>query len=192
MNRKIITEYLKTLVFAVVATLVAGTALCFLLFASGRSLDTSMPQYLILNVNQYLSQSETGFSLEKEGMEQLDVDYVEAASCGEATATDEQYRSGVGLLRLLQLFAQLPAAMAIYRQSILPFAEALHESNRTADDYAAAFGASFFSSLAFSASDPSWAALSNVSVQYVSAVMPEKGQPQLFKRMHYYIFNVEY
>lgn len=73
MNRKIISEYLKTLVFAVVATLVVGTALCFLLFASGRSLDTTMPQYLILNVNQYLSQSETGFSLEEEGMEQLDV-----------------------------------------------------------------------------------------------------------------------
>ncbi|MCD7820698.1 MAG: hypothetical protein LUG64_00595, partial [Clostridiales bacterium] len=73
MNRKIISEYLKTLVFAVVATLVVGTVLCFLLFASGKSLDTSMPQYLILNINQYLSQSETGFSLEEEGMEQLDV-----------------------------------------------------------------------------------------------------------------------
>ncbi|MCD7919290.1 MAG: DUF6076 domain-containing protein [Clostridiales bacterium] len=116
------------------------------------------------------------------------VDYVEAASRGEATAADEQYRSGVGLLRLLQLFAQLPATMAIYRQSILPFAEALHESNRTADDYAAAFGAYFSSSLAFSASDPSWASLSNVSVQYVSAVMPEKEQPQLVKRMHYVSF----
>lgn len=117
------------------------------------------------------------------------VDYAEAASNGGSiVAMDEQYRSGVGLLKLLQLFAQLPATMVIYRQSILPFAEALHESNRTADDYAAAFGAYFSSSLAFSASDPSWASLSNVSVQYVSAVMPEKGQPQLVKRMHYVSF----
>ncbi|MCD7957354.1 MAG: hypothetical protein LUG93_16735, partial [Lachnospiraceae bacterium] len=72
MNRKIITEYLKTLVFAVAATLIAGTLLCYLLF-SGKSLDTSMPQYLILNINQYLSRSEAGFSLNEEGMEKLTV-----------------------------------------------------------------------------------------------------------------------
>ncbi|MCD8125938.1 MAG: hypothetical protein LUD82_00190 [Clostridiales bacterium] len=72
-EQKIISEYLKTLVFAVVATLVAGALLCYLLFFGGKTVDTSMPQYLILNIYQYLSQSEAGFSLEEEGMEKLDV-----------------------------------------------------------------------------------------------------------------------
>ena len=74
------------------------------------------------------------------------------------------------------------------KKSVLPFAEALHESDRTPDSYAAAFGEYFSSTPTFSMSDPSWLALTNVSMQYVSELMPGKETPQLVKRMHYVSF----
>lgn len=117
------------------------------------------------------------------------VDYAHAASeTGVAVALDGKYKHGVGLLKVIQVAAQLPSSLTLYKQSVLPFAEALHESDRTPDGYAAAFGEYFSSTPTFSLNNPSWLALTNVSMQYVSELMPGKDAPQLVKRMHYVSF----
>lgn len=117
------------------------------------------------------------------------VDYVRAASeTGVAAALDGQYKHGVGLLKIIQISAQLPSSLSLYKQSVLPFAEALHKSERTPNSYAVAFGEYFSSTPSFSMNDPSWLALTNVSMQYVSELMPGRDTPQLVKRMHYVSF----
>lgn len=111
-----------------------------------------------------------------------------AAETGVAAALDGQYKHGVWQLKIIQTVAQLPSSLTMYKKSVLPFAEALHESDRTPDSYAAAFGEYFSSTPTFSLNDPSWLALTNVSMQYVSKLMPGKNVPQLVKRMHYVSF----
>lgn len=111
-----------------------------------------------------------------------------AAEIGLAAAADEQYKGGIGLLKLIQVTAQLGGTVTAYKRSMIRFAEQLHESDRTADGYAAVFGKYFSSEPTLSQTDPSWMALSNVSVQYVSAVMPGRDEAQLVKRMHYVSF----
>lgn len=115
--------------------------------------------------------------------------YIKAAQeIGAVAAFDEQYRRGVGVVKLIQVMAQFGGTMLIYKQSMTAFAHALHDSRRTPDGYAAAFAEHFSNTDKLSLSDPSWMALSNTTVQYVSAVMPEKEIPQLVKRMHYVSF----
>jgi len=117
------------------------------------------------------------------------VAYINAAQeIGVAAAFDEKYSRGVGVLKLIQVMAQLGNTLLIYRQSMTAFAHALHDSQRTPDGYAAAFAEHFSNTDQLSLGDPSWMALSNTTMQYVSAVMPEKGIPQLVKRMHYVSF----
>ena len=117
------------------------------------------------------------------------VAYMKAAQeIGAAAALNAQYSRGVGLVKLISEFAQLGGTLLIYKQTMSAFAHALHDSKRTPDGYAAAFAEHFTNSDKLSLSDLSWMALSNTTMQYVSAVMPEKEIPQLVKRMHYVSF----
>ena len=117
------------------------------------------------------------------------IDYIRAAQeIGTVATFDEKYRHGVGVLKLIQVMAQLGGTLLIYKQTMTAFAHALHGSERTPDGYAAAFAEHFSNTDMLSLNDPSWMALTNTTMQYVSAVMPEKENPQLVKRMHYVSF----
>ena len=117
------------------------------------------------------------------------VAYIEATQDIGAVATfDEKYSRGVGILKLIQVMAQLGGTLQIYKQSMTAFAHALHDSKRTPDGYAAAFAEQFPKDETLSPDNSMWMQLTNTTMQYVSSVMPEKGIPQLVKRMHYVSF----
>lgn len=107
---------------------------------------------------------------------------------GAVAAFDEKYSSGVGVLKLIQVMAQLGGTLQIYKQSMTAFAHALHDSQRTPDGYAAAFAEHFPKDDTLSPDNSMWIQLTNTTMQYVSAVMPEKEIPQLVKRLHYVSF----
>ena len=117
------------------------------------------------------------------------VAYIEATQdIGAVAAFDEKYSRGVGILKLIQVMAQLGGTLQIYKQSMTAFAHALHDSKRTPDGYAAAFAEQFPKDETLSPDNSAWMQLTNTTMQYVSAVMPEKETPQLVKRMHYVSF----
>lgn len=117
------------------------------------------------------------------------VAYIEATQdIGAVAAFDEKYSRGVGILKLIQVMAQLGGTLQIYKQSMTAFAHALHDSKRTPDGYAAAFAEQFPKDETLSPDNSMWMQLTNTTMQYVSSVMPEKGIPQLVKRMHYVSF----
>ena len=115
--------------------------------------------------------------------------YIKAAQeIGMAAIFDEQYKKGVGIVKLISELAQLGGTLMIYKQGMIEFAHKLHDSKRTPDGYAAAFAEHFPKDDTLSPDNSMWMQLTNTTVQYVSAVMPEKGIPQLVKRMHYVSF----
>lgn len=115
--------------------------------------------------------------------------YIKAAQeIGAVAAFDEKYSRGVGVLKLIQVIAQLGGTLQIYKQSMTAFAHALHDSQRTPDGYAAAFAEHFPKDDTLSPDNSMWIQLTNTTMQYVSAVMPEKEIPQLVKRLHYVSF----
>jgi hypothetical protein len=116
------------------------------------------------------------------------VGYAKLAASNLADALDDPFVRGRGLLTVLLLCAQLPDTLAMFKIGLLPFVQALHESNRAAEDYAAVFGEYFLEFPEFSLSDPSWMSLVNLSMQYLSTSMPGKDVPQLVRRMHYVSF----
>ena len=117
------------------------------------------------------------------------VAYIEATQdIGAVAAFDEKYSRGVGILKLIQVMAQLGGTLQIYKQSMTAFAHALHDSKRTPDGYAAACAEQFPKDETLSPDNSMWMQLTNTTIQYVSSVMPEKGIPQLVKRMHYVSF----
>ena len=76
----------------------------------------------------------------------------------------------------------------IFKHGMIEFAHKLHESKRTSEGYAETFAKHFVDTDALLPDKASWMQLTNITMQYVSAVMPEKGIPQLVKRMHYVSF----
>ncbi len=115
--------------------------------------------------------------------------YIKAAQeIGAVAAFDEQYSRGVGVMKLIQVIAQLGGTLLIYKQTMTAFAHALHDSQRTPDGYAAAFAEHFSKSDVLSPDNSLWMSLTNTTIQYVSSVIPEKGITQLVKRMHYVSF----
>ena len=114
--------------------------------------------------------------------------YIKAAQeIGIAAALDEQCKKGVGVVKLINELAQLGGTLMIYKHGIIELAHKLHDSKRTPDGYAAAF-AEHFPKDDITPDNSMWMQLTNTTMQYVSAVMPEKGIPQLVKRMHYVSF----
>ena len=115
--------------------------------------------------------------------------YIKAAQeIGAIAAFDPQYSRGVGVLKLIQVMAQLGGTLLVYKQTMTTFAYALHDSKRTPEGYAAAFAEHFPKDETLSPDNSMWMQLTNTTIQYVSSVMPEKGVPQLVKRMHYVSF----
>ena len=125
---------------------------------------------------------------DKEYIENIVAYFKAAQEIGAVAAFDEKYSRGVGVLKLIQVMAQLGGTLQIYKQSMTAFAHALHDSQRTPDGYAAAFAEHFPKAEALSPDNSMWMQLTNTTMQYASAVMPEKGIPQLVKRMHYVSF----
>ena len=115
--------------------------------------------------------------------------YIKAAQeIGMATVFDEQYKKGVGIVKLISELAQLGGTLMIYKQGMIEFAHTLHGSKRTPEGYAETFTKHFSDTPTLSLDDPMWMQLTNTTIQYVSSVMPEKEIPQLVKRMHYVSF----
>lgn len=115
--------------------------------------------------------------------------YIKAAQeIGIAAALDEQYKKGVGIVKLISELAQLGGTLMIFKQGMIEFANKLHDSKRTPEGYAETFAKHFSDTHTLSLDNPMWMQLTNTTVQYVSSVMPEKGIPQLVKRMHYVSF----
>ncbi len=115
--------------------------------------------------------------------------YINAAQeIGIGAAFDEQYKKGVGVVKLINELSQLGGTLMIYKHGMIEFAHKLHDSKRTPDGYAAAFAEHFPKDETLSPNNSMWMQLTNTTMQYVSAVIPEKGIPQLVKRMHYVSF----
>lgn len=115
--------------------------------------------------------------------------YIKAAQeMGAAAALDTQYSRGVGIIKLISELAQLGGTLMIYKQGMTELANALHDSERTPDGYAATFAKHFTASPTLSLDSPMWMQLTNTTMQYVSSTMPGKDAPQLIKRMHYVSF----
>lgn len=90
-----------------------------------------------------------------------------------------EYQKALTLLRVLPVMAHLGFSLAEFKRELLPFAEKLHESDRTPDGYAASFGQYFSSDPDLSAENPGWMSLANASVQYAAATIPGKKYPSL-------------
>ncbi len=115
--------------------------------------------------------------------------YIKAAQeIGMAAVFDEQYKKGVGIVKLISELAQLGGTLMIYKKGMIDFAHKLHDSKRTPDGYAAAFAEHFSKDETLSPDNSAWMQLTNTTIQYVSSVIPEKGISQLVKRMHYVSF----
>ena len=115
--------------------------------------------------------------------------YIKAAQeIGIAAALDEQYKKGVGIVKLISELAQLGGTMMIFKQGMIEFAHKLHDSKRTPEGYAETFAKHFPKDETLSPDNYAWMQLTNTTIQYVSAVMPKKGIPQLVKRMHHVSF----
>lgn len=52
MNRRMIAEYLKTMIFAILTSVVLTLLLCFFLFFNGKAVDGDRPEYLIHSIGQ--------------------------------------------------------------------------------------------------------------------------------------------
>jgi len=107
---------------------------------------------------------------------------------GVAVSFDDKYSHAVGVLKLIQGMSQLGNTLKIFKGGMIDFAHKLHDSKRTSDGYAAAFAEHFPKDETLSPDNSMWMQLTNTTMQYVSAVMPEKETAQLVKRMHYVSF----
>ena len=117
------------------------------------------------------------------------VSYIKALQeIGAAASFDDKYSHAVGVLKLIQGMSQLGNTLKIFKGGMIDFAHKLHDSKRTPDGYAAAFAKQFPKDETLSPENSMWMQLTNTTIQYVSSVMPEKGIPQLVKRMHYVSF----
>lgn len=139
----------------------------------------------LLNYSYYLKRIPEIFT--DENMKKAEA-YVKLAAMNLPAAMSDQLKSGLGLTKVIAICAQLPDSLVMFKQGLLPFAQALHESDRAVEDYAAVFGEYFPEFPEFSLSEPSWMSLINVSMQYLSTILPGKDAPQLVKRMHFVSF----
>lgn len=106
--------------------------------------------------------------------------YINAAQeIGVGAAFDEQYKKGVGVIKLISELAQLGSTLMIYTHGMIDFAHKLHDSKRTPEGYADTFAEHFNAAPTLSLDNPMWMQLTNTTMQYVSAAMPEKEIPQL-------------
>ena len=116
------------------------------------------------------------------------VAYAKLAERNLPAGLTDAFNHGRTLLQVIQNCAQLPDSLVVFKDGLLPFANVLHASDRAREDYAAVFGEYFPESPEFSLTDPGWMSLVNLSVQYLSTILPGKDDPQIVKRIHYVSF----
>lgn len=115
--------------------------------------------------------------------------YINAAQeTGVGATLEEQYKRGVGVVKLISELSQLGGTLMIYKHGMIELAHKLHSSKRTPDGYAKTFAEHFNAAPTLSLDNPMWMQLTNATMQYVSSVMQENGTPQLVKRLHYVSF----
>ena len=139
----------------------------------------------LLDYSYYLKRIPEIFT--EENMKKAEA-YVKLAAMNLPAAMSDQLKSGLGLTKVIAICAQLPDSLVMFKEGLLTLAQGLHESDRAVEDYAAVFGEHFPEFPEFSLSDPSWMSLINVSMQYLSTILPGKDAPQLVKRMHFVSF----
>ena len=143
----------------------------------------NVPPFSFLNYEVVRSYVDIVFS---EDYLHCTTDFVKSNNLELSTTPENQ--KAVTLLRVLPVMAHLGFSLAEFKRELLPFAEKLHESDRTPDGYAASFGQYFSLNPDMSADNPRWMSLANASVQYAAATIPGEEKPQLVKRMHYVSF----
>lgn len=72
MKRVIALEYLKTIVFAVFASVLICILVCYFVFFNNQTVDNNMPQYLVRTMEQYIDISGESVRLDNEAAEKLD------------------------------------------------------------------------------------------------------------------------
>lgn len=82
------------------------------------------------------------------------VAYAKLAARNLPAALTDAFNHGRTLLRVIQNCAELPDSLCVFKKGLLPFAQALHESDRAVEDYATVFGEYFPESPEFSLTDP--------------------------------------
>lgn len=94
------------------------------------------------------------------------------------------------LIRVIPVLGYLSYSLRQYKMTLTAFAEFLQENAeiRTPTGYAAAFGQFFNENATLEENNPSWMALTNATVQYVSAIRPGNSEAQLVKRMYFVSF----
>lgn len=143
----------------------------------------SVPPFDILNYTVIQQMVDTAFSS----------DYLENAAAytrsGNILNTvSPEYQKAMTLLRVLPVMAHIGYSFGEFKKELIPFAEKLHDSDRTAEGYAAIFGQYFTSAPELTPNTAAWMSTANTSIQYVTTTMPGKSAPQLVKRMHYVSF----
>lgn len=73
MNRTIVLEYLKTIIFSIFASVAISAAICFFFFFNNHTVDNYMPQYLIQAIEQNIEISDGEILLDNKGLEKLNV-----------------------------------------------------------------------------------------------------------------------
>lgn len=94
-----------------------------------------------------------------------------------------EHEQALHFAELLLLCAMLPRDLKQYRESILPFVEALHMGGRTPEDYADAFDRFFPVLSAYDLNSTQWMGIKNISVQHIAVELPETGEKQIVMRM---------
>lgn len=99
-----------------------------------------------------------------------------------------EYSKGATLLRALRVMAHMGYSFDQYKKRLIPFAEKLHDCDRTVEGYAAIFGQIFPPAPDFDESKAEWMSEVNTTIQYISSIVPGKDAAQLVKQMHFITF----
>ncbi len=143
----------------------------------------AIPPFSYLDRDFYANGIEDAFT--QEGIEDFQAYTLALMTGGLNAETTAQHRRGILLGRLTPVLAQLGFSLREYKKEMTAFAEKLNgsEVERTPDGFASCFGEHFKSE-----QSGSWMDITNISVQYVSAVLPGDETPRLVKRMHFVSF----
>ena len=97
----------------------------------------------------------------------------------------EKYLDGALLSRLLPTLAHFGHSLKAYQETMLPFAQRLHDSeDRARADYARIFDSYFPKEPTFEDAG-GWMSMTNVTMQYLTMELPGGDVPVLVTRSHY-------
>ena len=101
----------------------------------------------------------------------------------------QEYKDAIMLQRYTAVFGHLAYSLEEYQKAMTEFAEQADqtEADRTAEGFAALFGAQFPPDFSFTEGN-AWMSMANNSVQYVSIIRPGESVAKLVKRIHYVSF----